>query len=167
MAFGIANVERSVRGPGLSLAFLLLLSPACTTRDRDGKGVPRPELPVPYAVINSSPGPDGGSTRVVVIPRTLVTLDGMDALARQLWYDTREERSAIVLVYTDSMAARLRPRALSGALTPVEASLHDRHLVGSYRREKEDNLIDVAPDGAASDSASRYRIVLPRIAAGS
>jgi hypothetical protein len=89
---------------------------------------------ISYRVIEEWTIPNGGYGRIIVIEPTHRNEKDMRMLGDQLRSDTKKDRNAIIFVYDDEKAARMRKAALAERLNKKDLAHHDKHMIGDYLR---------------------------------
>ena len=107
---------------------LLAVGPGLT------KAAPTPGREAPYRVIERWSIPNGGYGRVIVVSPTYRNEADMRALGQRLRDETRADRHAVVEVYDDEGAARMRRDAFAERLDRRALAFHDQHKVAHYSK---------------------------------
>ena len=99
-----------------------------------------------YTVIKRWPVPSGDIARLIVISPDAATEADLTALGDILREDTKNERTAFVLIFTDPKAAALRT---SPSDSRSQQELYARHHVGRYIRNAKGGVheMQIFPSG--------------------
>ena len=92
---------------------------------------------VPYSVVeqwNIELAANGGYGRVVVVDPAQRSEAGLLALAEQVRQDTSADREAVVYIYDDPTAAKMRKDAANESLNYADLKWHDDHMIATYAK---------------------------------
>ena len=92
---------------------------------------------VPYTVVeqwNIELAANGGYGRVVVVDPAQRSEQGLLALGEQLQRDTSADRAAVVYIYDDPTAAKMRKDAGNEQLNYADQKWHDDHMIGMFAK---------------------------------
>jgi hypothetical protein len=111
-------------------------APSSSSSVTTGKSANAPPIvhAVPYRIIEEWTVPNGGYVRIIVIDPVHRNEQDMRELGDSLRYDTKDDRNAVVFVYDDEKAARMRKDALAEQLSEQDLADHDTHMIGHYTR---------------------------------
>ena len=123
-----------IRSALTGLAALALVVTVGCSDDAPEAGPSSAAVPVAYEVTQTWTIPNGGSGKAIVIPVAYLNDGPMAALGEKLKNDTKGDRNAVIMIYADAQAARLRDQVLAGGATPTESALYDKHFIGTYVR---------------------------------
>lgn len=105
-----------------------------------------------YEIIKRWSIPNGGEGKLIVIAPEHANETDLVALGEKLKEDTKGDRNATIMVYTDKKAADLYAKLATG-LTPTEDELYNTHFVATYDRNINTGYhqLSVFPAGVMSD----------------
>ena len=92
---------------------------------------------VPYSVVEQwsiEPAANAGYGRVVVVDPAQRSEAGLIALAEQLQRDSGADRGAVVYIYDDPTAAKMRKDAGNEQLSYADGKWHDDHMIGIFTK---------------------------------
>lgn len=77
---------------------------------------------------------NGGYGKTILISESYLNEETMTRLGLQLKYDTRDDKNAFIMVFTDRKAALLRNEIGTGSLSKTDEDFYDKHYVGQYTK---------------------------------
>ena len=121
-----------IRGPKRNsdniIDYSLILTPSPTQEDEISNAVE-------YEVLQKWEINNGGFGKTILIPESYLTdEETMTRLGLQLKYDTKDDKNAFIMVFTDKKAAELRDKLIDNTMTKDEEKFYDTHYVGQYNK---------------------------------
>lgn len=95
---------------------------------------------VSYEVLQQWDINNGGKGEVVLIPTDYLNEADMTALGQKLKEDTKNDKNAFIMVFTDKKAAVLRDKMIDSSMTKDEEKFYDAHYVGQYTKNGNSGL---------------------------
>ncbi len=89
---------------------------------------------ISYEVLQQWDINNGGKGKVVLIPVDYLNEAGMTALGQKLKEDTKNDKNAFIMVFTDKKAAALRDKIVDSTASKDEEKFYDAHYVGQYTK---------------------------------
>lgn len=95
---------------------------------------------IKYEVLQKWDINNGGQGKIVLIPADYVNEADMIALGNKLNEDTKNDKNAFIMVFTDKKAAELRDKVIDDTMTKDEEKFYDTHYVGQYTKNGNSGL---------------------------
>lgn len=100
---------------------------------------PTPAKTIKYDVLQQWEINNGGYGKVILIPTDYLNEADMTVLGQKLNNDTKNDKNAFIMVFTDKKAAALRDKLATG-LNQSEQTFYDQHYVGQYTKNGNSGL---------------------------
>ncbi len=95
---------------------------------------PTPVKTISYEVLQQWDINNGGKGKVILIPADYLNETDMVALGQKLKDDTKNDKNAFIMVFTDKKAAALRDKVIGNTMTKDEEKFYDTHYIGQYTK---------------------------------
>ena len=106
--------------------------------------VPTVQVPqaktVKYEVLQQWDINNGGRGKTILIPADYLNEDDMVALGKKLNEDTKNDKNAFIMVFTDKKAAELRDKLIDDSMTKDEEKFYHTHYVGQFTKNGNSGL---------------------------
>jgi hypothetical protein len=83
---------------------------------------------------------NGGLGKIILIPTDYLNEDDMVVLGKKLNEDTKNDKHAFIMVFTDKKAAELRDKLIDDSMTKDEEKFYDTHYVGQFTKNGNSGL---------------------------
>jgi len=95
---------------------------------------------ISYEVLQQWDINNGGKGKIILIPADYLNEADMTTLGQKLKSDTKNDKNAFIMVFTDKKAAVLRDKVIGDTMTKDEEKFYDTHYVGQYTKNGNSGL---------------------------
>jgi len=95
---------------------------------------------IKYEVLQKWDINNGGQGKTILISTDYLNEADMVALGKKLKEDTKNDKNAFIMVFTDKKAAELRDKVIDNSMTKDEEKFYDTHYVGQYTKNGNSGL---------------------------
>jgi hypothetical protein len=130
----VGTIGNLIGGKDVSKTQTPTPTPTQAIVQQKGQPTPTPVKTISYEVLQQWDINNGGKGKIILIPADYLNEADMTTLGQKLKSDTKNDKNAFIMVFTDKKAAALRDKVTGNTMTKDEEKFYDTHYVGQYTK---------------------------------